>query len=376
MSFPVSALLGRINEESIDKSKIFKQLRYEILNNALFYVVLIALVLSAIISCIFLGDSIAAIAIKMAFRAARFVLLCVSITFIVWLLVFFRHDCSLADYSRLSWDRIKVGTHNSKVIKVLYSAVIFAVILAPYLYWKMKIPQMNPFSWDETLAAWDSQLFFNRQPWEILQPIFEDRRILTRIIDSLYLLWVFMCFAFFCGLFLSGKSHIRSARRQYWLATILSWVIIGLFAATAMSSAGPVYFQYVTGDAQTFGPLLEYLRSFGSPDTHVYNAQGLHAVDAANHLWGVYRGAIDAPAGISAMPSMHNAQALLFSLVAFRIRLWFGLLMALYAVIILIGSVHLAWHYFVDGIVAFAMVVPIWYFSGWILDRDRQTAPA
>ena len=38
---------------------------------------------------------------------------------------------------------------------------------------------------------------------------------------------------------------------------------------------------------------------------------------------------------------------------------------------IFLGSIHLAWHYAVDGIVAIAMALIIWRLAGW-LARERR----
>ncbi|MDA4846793.1 phosphatase PAP2 family protein [Hoeflea poritis] len=365
---------GQPTPSSGNKYNIISYLKVEYRRNTLFYLILFVLLLYTTIKCIISGETLTPFVTKYTIRAVRFILLCASITSIVWLLAFFRHDCSLAEYTRRTWKHVSAYAFNARIRKALLGVIIFTAIMAPFLYWKMKIPHLNPFSWDQTFAIWDSQLFFGRQAWEILLPVFENHPALTRAIDGMYLFWMFVCYAFFCGLLLSDSRRVQNLRSQYWLATILSWIIIGLVAATALSSAGPIYFEAVTGDGQTYGPLVEYLRSFGSQQGSG-SSGNLQAINTANHLWDVYTGAVNAPAGISAMPSMHNAQALLFCLAAFRIRLWFGLLMTLYAAIILVGSVHLAWHYFVDGIVAYAMVLPIWHFSGWVLNRKQNAVP-
>jgi hypothetical protein len=72
--------------------------------------------------------------------------------------------------------------------------------------------------------------------------------------------------------------------------------------------------------------------------------------------------------GISAMPSMHNAIAFLYGLAALRARPLVRAVVWLFAVTILIGSVHLGWHYIADGIVAWAGMGLIWWGAGVYLN--------
>jgi hypothetical protein len=72
--------------------------------------------------------------------------------------------------------------------------------------------------------------------------------------------------------------------------------------------------------------------------------------------------------GISAMPSVHNALAVLFAIAAFQMNRWAGWLMTGYAIVIWIGSIHLGWHYAVDGIVAAIATLGLWHGAGKLVD--------
>ncbi len=72
------------------------------------------------------------------------------------------------------------------------------------------------------------------------------------------------------------------------------------------------------------------------------------SLDTQQLLWDGYTGKT-APIGISAFPSMHNASALLFALATARRSRALGIAFGIYCGIILVGSVHLGWHYAVDG---------------------------
>jgi membrane-associated phospholipid phosphatase len=68
-------------------------------------------------------------------------------------------------------------------------------------------------------------------------------------------------------------------------------------------------------------------------------------------------------AGISAMPSMHNATALLLALVGARIDWRLGILLWIHCALIFIGSIHLAWHYAVDNYVGWAIALACWWLA-------------
>jgi hypothetical protein len=72
-------------------------------------------------------------------------------------------------------------------------------------------------------------------------------------------------------------------------------------------------------------------------------------VSAQTLLWDSYTGKVYPYLGISAFPSMHNALAALLALVAWRMHRVLGIMMTIFAGLILLGSVHLAWHYAVDS---------------------------
>ena len=76
------------------------------------------------------------------------------------------------------------------------------------------------------------------------------------------------------------------------------------------------------------------------------------------------------------MPSVHNALAVLFALAAFRLNRTAGWALAAYAGLIWLGSVHLGWHYAVDGLVAAALTAGLWRVAGRIADRlERPLLP-
>lgn len=77
-----------------------------------------------------------------------------------------------------------------------------------------------------------------------------------------------------------------------------------------------------------------------------------------------------------AMPSMHVAIAVLLALFGWRLNRWAGAALTLFALLIMVGSVHLGWHYAVDGYVSAVVGIGIWYAVGWVQRRAKPSVGA
>jgi hypothetical protein len=230
-----------------------------------------------------------------------------------------------------------------------------------FSFFKCLIPDIQPFAWDNWLATCDANLHFGSQPWALLQPLVGFPWV-TRSIDFLYILWAVVIP---CGIvwFAIGDCSSR-LRMQILLTNVIAWFLLGNLVALAFSSAGPCYYQHVAGSLDPYAALMQYLVGIDQQgDTYVVGIQSWlwEGFTVRNTTLGY---------GISAMPSMHVGTTWLLALAAWRIsRLIAGVFFA-YTLIILLGSVHLGWHYALDGYVAIVGVSLIWWILGKLLVRD------
>lgn len=217
---------------------------------------------------------------------------------------------------------------------------------------KMMIPLYIPFWLDETFARWDKALFFGQQPWEITHRYLGAAP--TYFIDSLYSFWVILLSIATIGFAFFAARHLRA---RFFLSFAGAWFLLGFIGAWMGSAAGPCYAaQLGIASASEFDGLIKIMAGYSIETQGLVDAYGWQQV-----LWNAYATkTFDVGMGISAMPSLHNAIAVLYALIAFRVGKAIGIFMSIYAAIIFVGSVHLGWHYAVDGIIAAIAMYAIW----------------
>jgi hypothetical protein len=239
--------------------------------------------------------------------------------------------------------------------------VIFVpIFLSVFASLKVLIPEINPFGWDVAFADWDRWLHGGIDPWRILQPVL-GYPVVTYFFDLVYSAWFYILQLVCIWQAFSVKRP--RLRLQFFLSFLLIWVILGNLGATLFSSAGPCFFDAVVGRAGTFQPLMDYLREAG---THY----PLWSSAMQETLWqGYLSPEVSITRGISAMPSIHVAMAFLLALLGWRVHRVLGVLLTIYLGLIMVGSVHLGWHYAIDGYAGIAGTYLIWRAVGWALAR-------
>lgn len=228
---------------------------------------------------------------------------------------------------------------------------------------KTMLTDITTFRWDPMLADLDKALH-GQDPWlwlRFLNPV-------TEIIQPIYGRSWFLLIALF-SLLVCAWPKFRAARSQYIWTFLLCWSVLGNFLAGVFMSGGPVFYQKLVGEDR-FAGLTTHLETLASG--HLEPAYPVV-------LWTAYtQDRSGFGTGISAFPSMHLSMATLFVLLGFKVDRRLGWAMLAYLGIIMVGSVHLGWHYAVDGYFSIAATLLIWAAVGWAqrLPSARMTVAA
>ena len=154
------------------------------------------------------------------------------------------------------------------------------------------------------------------------------------------------------------ESRHGAQRKGGWVITGVVWIGLGNFVAGIFLSAGPVYYGYMTGDADRFSEFFTAINAYGFQNTGTPRVQEM--------LWNYHvEGHASLGSGISAFPSVHVGMATLIGLYLWRKLGRFGAVALLFPLAIQIFSVLLGWHYAVDGYFSIAVVLVAWYFCAY-----------
>ena len=255
---------------------------------------------------------------------------------------------------------------DERLAGALIVIALFPVFATIWTSWKVSIPAIVPFQWDATFAAWDRALLGGHDAWRLTHAVL-GHPLLTRLVDVLYLpAWALEQSIV---LPLAAIAPPGALRRRFLLTYLLSWIVAGNLLAVLYSSVGPCYLGIVAGtsaDAAPFAPLMAKLRAMHADFL-------MTSVRGQRFLLAAWEGKIPRLAGgISAFPSMHVTAAVAVALYARRMSRRLGRLAVAFAVVVLVGSVHLGWHYLVDGLAGVAIALLLWWGVGLVVKDDGK----
>jgi hypothetical protein len=226
---------------------------------------------------------------------------------------------------------------------------------------KSMIPDIAGFTWDPALSRIDRVVHFGHYPHEWLVPVVERLHIMW-LFDDAYLVWFGVMFAANGFCLFCDRDTLR--RRQYLWSFSLCWIVSGTVLAFVFASCGPVFYHLFYPDMpDPYAKLAIWLRTAkdgGPADTLL----------VADYLYGMVTDDIRPDLnGISAMPSQHVAIAWLIALYARRVDRRLGPPAFAYAIVIMLGSIVLGWHYGIDGYIGIAVVSLVWWLCGKALAK-------
>jgi uncharacterized membrane protein YqgA involved in biofilm formation len=251
-------------------------------------------------------------------------------------------------------------------VPILAALVVFMPVFSAV---KSSIPAFNAATWDATFIAAD-QALHGGDAWRLLQPVL-GFPVITSALSMVYFAWFFVIYAgsiWFC--FLCRDPELRA---RYFIAYFASWTVGGVILATGFASVGPAFAGPLLGDHR-FDEQMEYLRS-ANEHFPVLTLRALDFLLAAR-----LESSNGLGAGISAMPSMHVAMAVLVALSVAKISRPAAVAGYAFFASIMVGSVHLSPHYAVDGYASIAVTLVVWALAGrlapMVVNRGRMREPA
>ncbi|MEN3973122.1 phosphatase PAP2 family protein [Sphingomicrobium sp. XHP0235] len=209
---------------------------------------------------------------------------------------------------------------------------LVAVEWALIAWFKGMVPIVVGFTADRWLADLDQVLFFS-DPWTLSHAALGWA---SPAIDLAYVTWSPLKIAALMALILLP----RTADRNRLMIVYFLIVSIGTALQYLAPSAGPVFYDRIGLGARFSDlPLLPWVER------------------ASDYLWNDYQNPqMGFGTGISAFPSMHVAIACWIALVVRSQAPRFQWFAWVYLLVITVGSVHLGWHYAVDGLASLILV--------------------
>lgn len=249
-----------------------------------------------------------------------------------------------------------------RIVASLMAILALSTFMVNFSSFKSSIEVLNAFAWDQTFITLDRAIH-GGDPWRLLQPLLGHPGV-TRMLSGAYHLWFLLIYIGPVWFAIFQKDRVL--RLRFFLAYFLTWTICGMVLATVLSSVGPCFVQPLLGNPY-FAEQMAYLHA-------VDEVSPLFVIEIQQRLleWHEF-GRNGLGHGITAMPSMHVALAVVYALAMGKVSKPLGWLFGAFAVVIGVASVHLAYHYAVDGYLAAIVTLAIWLatkpLAAWIVEK-------
>lgn len=250
---------------------------------------------------------------------------------------------------------------SSRLDRLVVTALVAPLFFAAFTTAKTCIGRLVGFRWDRAFTEMDAAIF-GTDPWRISHALLGPA--------PTWGLAFFYTYIFgFTLAYVQGFVAIYASRRTvgtFFLAMFLTWFFGGVIGAYALSSAGPIFAGLSDPALQArFAPLAASLHASMPGDWMVAPTQQYLAATINSSF-------AEKGGGISAMPSMHIASAMLYVMLA-RGTKWQWLAIPFLALTWL-GSVHFGYHYAIDGVVAIPIAVLCWYAAQAVYPVERPAS--
>ncbi|WP_133151009.1 phosphatase PAP2 family protein [Vibrio breoganii] len=263
--------------------------------------------------------------------------------------------------------------NKKQILSAGFLVSIVTINSSLYTSFKSLIPKINSFSYDLTLANIDRKIHFGFNPWELTHMLFSTPEW-SMFISLIYTIWLFAFWWFVCAIVFSLKEF----KTKFMIISGFNfiWIINGSILALLFSSAGPCFFEYI--DYSEHSGLFISLTNILEEQKLYFESKGywfgVPATIMQDMLWAAYvEDKTEIGAGISAFPSMHVSVCMYMWLVVREHFKQLSKLLFIFLLLILIGSVHLGWHYAIDGYVSILTTYVIWKFTQRIFNWKRPT---
>jgi membrane-associated phospholipid phosphatase len=227
--------------------------------------------------------------------------------------------------------------------RVLIVGLVLGTIQASMLSWsKTLMPFYSGGYWADPILANLDYRIFHTDPW----------RLARSLPGGPFIQW---CYAAWIPLMTLAHVSVMISRP--------SWAKSRVILCSALIIAFGSLFQFVLPSA---GPMFYDLAGFGDRYWAMFDGAQPVTFLARKWLWYFHvQNVARAGGGISAMPSMHVAEALWLALACKTLwRKLYPIALAFFAVVCL-GSVYLGFHYASDSFVGAAAALVIWCALGW-----------